>query len=340
MILVAGMTIAILATAGRTAGAQTEVLSSIDAVGSRSITVQADLSAGLESSVLDTVTHISAVEVVVGLGPAHDVENASFPSQRVPMRFAYGVASEVLGASNAPVAGTHSYVTDAARHRLGLRGAAGGLIRSDSGQTLSVAGQIHLPPYMEQYEPLVVAVDPDDATPGPLGLMVVVAKRPSDVAAVAAAVQSVLVVEDPSKVRVSTNARVAELRSEIEGQLGASNRELVLGIYVLTAVLVCAVLSGVVMLRRKDFGRRRALGASRGLIVALVLLQTAWPSLIGVLLGSGGTTLFLVSVGFPAAPPLYTGAVAITSLGIAVTAALLPAWLASRRDPLLELRIP
>ncbi|MGG7449436.1 FtsX-like permease family protein [Plantibacter auratus] len=334
------MTTAVLATAGRTAGAQLEVLSSIDSVGSRSITVQADSSAGLESSVLDVVAHISGVEVVAGFGPAHDVENASFPGQRVPMRFAYGGALAVLGASDAAADGAHSYITHAARHRLGLLGVAGGLIRPDSGESFSVAGQIQLPPYMQQYEPLVVAVDPESATTAPLGLMVVVAEAPSDVAAVAEAVQSVLVVEDPSKVRVSTNARVAELRSEIEGRLGTSNRELVLGIYFLTAMLVCAVLSGVVMLRRKDFGRRRALGASQGLIVALVLLQTAWPSLIGVLLGSGGTTLFLVLVSLPTAPPLYTGAVAITSVGIAVTAALLPAWLASRRDPLLELRIP
>lgn len=50
-------------------------------------------------------------------------------------------------------------------------------------------------------------------------------------------------------------------------------------------LMIAAVLAGV-NARRRDFGRRRALGASRGHLFGLVIAQSLWSSLPGVTVGA------------------------------------------------------
>ena len=70
----------------------------------------------------------------------------------------------------------------------------------------------------------------------------------------AAAVTSVLALEDPSKLSVETSEELATLRALVEGQLGTFGRSLTLGIFTLTVILAASILYGIVMLRldRKD----------------------------------------------------------------------------------------
>jgi putative ABC transport system permease protein len=153
-------------------------------------------------------------------------------------------------------------------------------------------------------------------------------------------VQSVLAVDDPTKIKVTTSESLATLRALVQGQLGSFGRSLVIVIFALTAVLVAAILYGLVMLRRRDFGRRRALGASRGLIVGLLLTQTAFLSLIGA---SAGTVIALISLkvtGDPLPGLEFLIALDVLAIVVGVLAALVPAIVASRRDPLKELRVP
>lgn len=75
MVLMGGMTTAVLLTAGRASAAENQVLASIDAVGSRAITIRAEPSAGLDYSVVERLRTIEGVEWVGAFGQAIDVSN-------------------------------------------------------------------------------------------------------------------------------------------------------------------------------------------------------------------------------------------------------------------------
>ncbi len=86
--------------------------------------------------------------------------------------------------------------------------------------------------------------------------------------------------------------------------------------------------------------KARALGATRGLIIGLVLAQTA-------LLATGGTLagmLVAVSILSISHDPLpgfaFFAAVGVLAVATAVIAASVPAIVASRREPIRELRVP
>ncbi len=137
---------------------------------------------------------------------------------------------------------------------------------------------------------------------------------------------------------VQTSENLATLRALIEGQLGGYGHALTLGILTLTAILVGAILYGIVMLRRKDFGRRRALGASRTLIIGLLLTQTALLAAAGAIMGSAVAHATLVITGDPQPGWEYTLGVATLATTIGIAAALIPR--PRRRTPRTHPRTP
>lgn len=342
IVIVAGMCATVLLTTGRTVGAEQAVISSIDTAGTRSIIVRADPGAGLDSSVIERIANLEGVEWAGALGTAQDATNALVPSGiKVPIRFLW---SRDLGRLAIPSAtalpnGT-AWASRSALEKLGMVDGFGG-ISADDGATYSVAGRIETPDFLAMFEPLVlVPQSQNPESPAQVSALVVIASRPDLVAPVAQAVQSVLAVDDPTKINVTTSESLATLRALVQGQLGSFGRNLVIVIFALTAILVAAILYGLVMLRRRDFGRRRALGASRGLIVGLLLTQTAFLSLIGA---SAGTVIALISLkvtGDPLPGLEFLIALDVLAIVVGVLAALVPAIVASRRDPLKELRVP
>jgi len=341
IIMVAGMCATVLLTTGRTVGAEQAVLGSIDDAGTRAVIVRADPDAGLNSAVLDRLANVDSIEWAGAFGAAHDVQNAAFPDgTRVPVRLAYGDDIQRL-TGTLPVANSSALASTAALEQLGMPDQVGGVI-ADSGSDYAVTGRIDVPDYLQFLEPLVIVpqtVDPD-AAPAPVSVLVVIAARPDLVAPVSQAVQSVLAVDDPTKVTLSTSETLAELRALVQGQLGSFGRNLVVVIFSLTAVLVAAILYGLVMLRRKDFGRRRALGASQGLIVGLLLTQMVMLSTIGAVLGGIGAAIGLIATGDPLPGIDFFASVGILAVVTGLVAALVPALAAARRDPLKELRVP
>lgn len=101
-------------------------------------------------------------------------------------------------------------------------------------------------------------------------------------------------------------------------------------------VIVSVSTYGAVAGRRRDFGRRRALGASRSAIVVLVLVQTAVVACAGAALGVGVGLWATWSL--PSAT-LVTG-VALRAVLVALLGAVPPALIAALRDPVRILRVP
>jgi putative ABC transport system permease protein len=94
--------------------------------------------------------------------------------------------------------------------------------------------------------------------------------------------------------------------------------------------------------RRRDLGIRMAMGASRRAVIRLVMRQTLTSVTIGIALGAAAAALLtrlLQSLLFALTPndPVTVLASALVLAGAAVPAILLPAWKASRIDPLITL---
>ncbi len=340
LVIVAGMCATVVLTSGRTVAAEAAVLATIDSAGTRTITVRADTGSGLDSTVLDRLAGVRGIAWLAAFGPALDTTNtAVVDGRRVPLRRAWGQdLHELTTPARSPVPGA-AWASPAALAALGMPEAAGSVTPRTGGAALPVVGTLRVDQRLAALEPLLVHPVPD-GTVGEVAVLVVITRAPDDVAPVAALVRTVLDVPDPATVSVTTSENLADLRAVVSGQLGSSGRGLVLLVLAASGVLVAAILHGLVMLRRRDYGRRRALGATRGLIVALVLTQTALPAAVGAALGCAGAALALAVLGDPVPAAGYLLALAVLATALAVLAAVVPAVTASRRDPLTELRVP
>lgn len=350
VVMIAGMCAAVLLTSGRTVGAEQAVIGSIDSAGTRSIVVRADAAAGLRADVLDRLSRVEGIEWAGAFGPADDAQNAAFVGgTRVPLRRAWSDDWRPLGIAPGPEGDDRvAFGSRAALDALGLREPAGAIriVRSQEG--FAVGGRIRTPDHLAFLEPVLLApatpVAPATraapAAAADVSVLVVIAERPDLVAPVAETVQSVLAVADPTKVSVQTSEQLATLRALIEGQLGGFGRSLTLAILGLTAVLAAAILYGVVMLRRKDFGRRRALGAGQRLIIALLMTQVGLLAVLGAIAGSAVALIVLAATGDPSPGLGYVAGVAVLAVAIGLIAGALPALAAARREPIVELRVP
>lgn len=341
VLMVVGMILAVMLTTGRTVGAEQQVLGSIDSAGTRSIIIRAEAEAGLTTQVLDRIKGIEGISWAAGFSAAQDATNSKITDgTRVPVRYAYGDDLELLGIpAQSPMPGGLAWASDLALSQFGLPELAGGIALTN-GDAYGIGGRLEVPDFLRGFEPVVVVPHPDHTGGEQIGLLVVIAETPELVTPVSEVVQSLLGAEDPTKVTVQSSEALAQLRALIEGQLGSFSRGLVVALLALTGTLVAVLLFGLVMMRRRDFGRRRALGASRTLIVSLLLTQTGLLALIGIATGVAASSVLLIASGDPLPGLAFTGALALLTLLTALIAALVPATLASKRDPIRELRVP
>ena len=112
----------------------------------------------------------------------------------------------------------------------------------------------------------------------------------------------------------------------------------------LAAVGLFGVLSYIVAQRTTEIGIRIALGAQREQVMGLMLRDGLRPAIIGLLLGlvaSAGVAHLIQSMlyGTPALDPAVFLVVSVTMLLVASATCTVPAWRASRLDPMIALRM-
>jgi putative ABC transport system permease protein len=123
---------------------------------------------------------------------------------------------------------------------------------------------------------------------------------------------------------------------------------LLLGIFagvalVLAAVGIYGVMSYAVSTRTREIGVRMAVGAERIDVLRLVLTQVARLATVGLLIGVGLVMLVRSMIagllyGVEPTDPLTLGAVTMTLGAVALAAGWIPAWRASRVNPIHALR--
>lgn len=332
----------ILGTTGQTVQAEQQVLARIDDAGTRSIIItDTEGRAGLTPAAIGRIGALSGVEWVVGFGPATDSRNAALGRAGRPaaVRTLYGGLPDVVVSDPWDQRPGTALVGVDAKTTLGLRLPVGGLTITDDTQLGVVGAFTASEPLIFLNRSLLAA--PDPAHPYPVVRSIhILTLRPDDVSTVTDAALTVLGAEDLTSIGVQTSEAFADVRAAVAGELGRYGRQLVTIILAVGLLLVGLNLYGAVTTRRRDFGRRRALGATRPTIINLIAIQTAVLSLVGAALGAAVATTLVWQ--WTDLPPDWTFTAAIITLTtLAGTAAALPpAVIAAYRDPLTVLRVP
>lgn len=90
----------------------------------------------------------------------------------------------------------------------------------------------------------------------------------------------------------------------------------------------------------KNSEGRRALGASRITVAALVLIEAALVSATGALISEVVAGSLLLSLDDPMPSLTFMAGIAVLAVFVGVIAITIPALFAAHREPIVELRVP
>lgn len=341
-LVVAAVCVVTLLTTGRTAATEAQVIASIDAVGTRLVTVtDATGSAGIDPSAPDLVATLEGVAWAFGVGPALATTNPAIGTVVGGSTSARALVGTLppdasLTAGRAPVRPGEAIVGELARPVLGLSDVAGAL--SAEGRTLAAVGQFAATGPLEGLGASVLYVPLADEAP-PVRYLYVLAEEGTDVVALAAAVEAIVPAHQPAAVEVDVPSGAIELRDVVSGTLGAASRNLMAVVLGTGLLLVAVTMTGAVAARRRDFGRQRALGATRLDVVVAVLVHSGLAGALGtaVGLGVGLAATWATTGALPHAR--FTAGLAGLTLYVTLLGSLPPAVAAALRDPVRILRV-
>lgn len=337
-LIIAGVCAVILSTTGQTVRAEQQVLSRIDDAGTRSIVISDAVGdAGIMPTAVDRISRTTGVEWVVGFGAAIDARAAGIPAGNpAAIRSIHGDYPPQIEVGGRPPGDGETVVGAAAQQTIGLQTPIGGIITDDTDFAV-VGGFTAADPLAFLNRSLLKPPGVADDTLRSIHILVT---SPARVAEVTDAALLLVGPDNPTSIAVETSETLAEVRAAIAGELGRFSRQLVALVLSAGLVLTALAVYGAVTSRRKDFGRRRALGASRPTIIALVALQTATSAILGALIGSAATAIVLTQTTGQPPEPQFAAAIALLAVLTAVVAALPPAVVAAYRDPVKVLRVP
>lgn len=341
-LVTAAVVAVLLATTGQTVVAERDVLARIDDAGTRSIEVGLEPAAGATAEAVARVERLGTVDWVVGFGTVVDVRNEAVPGGApVALRPLFGEVPPVLvlDPQSGPPGVDVAWAGPAAMATLGLDVGVGGVVADGGATAYAVIGPLTAEDPLADFGRQALTVreaSPDEV----LRRLVVVTEEPAAVGPTVDHVLALLDIEDPAAVTVQTSEALAAVRAAVAGELGRFGRDLVLQALGAALVVVLVVTYGATTARRRDFGRRRALGATRGAIAGLVVLQQGVTALAGATLGLvvGAAITLQLTGGGP--DGRFAAAVALLTVLVTLVASLVPALVAATRDPVRILRVP
>lgn len=326
-----------LTTVGFSIEGQAAILRRLDEVGSRIVTVVSATGEGVVPlEAVDRIGRLDGVAWVVGLGPVFDVRPRVPVGEPTPVRAYRGLRAPIslnrLGQGEEPP-GT-AYVSPTSARRLGVAGAYGALDPGD----LRVVGWFRAGDPLAALDAFVLVPASDPALR--LERVIVAAEDVGWIEGIVAALPALLGTDAAGRVTIEESEDLREARAAVRDEVVSRDRVLVVAILAVATALGAVVVLATTLGARRDFGRRRALGATRGQLVMLVVLATLWPTLIGVLGGTVVGSIYLGSRLGRVPDAAFPVAVAILAGLCLVAGSVGPAVAAATRDPVRVLRIP
>lgn len=337
-IISAGVVLVTLSTTGQTVGAERAVLARFDDAGTRAIQLVDNRAVPLvDHDELSAITRLDAVSWAIGLGPIEDVRPAGLPgADAVPARRLVGDSPD-LDYRQPDTADTVALVGAASQRALGLVAAAG-VVESVTARQYPVGGSFTATGALSDLAGSVLLVGGDPSTG--LRRVTIEVTDAGSVQPVADALRALVGPPGPDGVEIEVSADLVLARDVVRGEFagygrGILTQALASGL----ALMIVAVLAGV-NARRRDFGRRRALGASRGQLFGIVIAQSLWSSVPGVVVGAAVGSLAVRWLAGTWPGWQFPVAVALLTTMSAAAAAAVPAAVAAWRDPVSALRVP
>lgn len=337
-VIVAAVCGVIVSTTGQTVAVERDVLGRIDDAGTRTILVEdTQGDADFDPLVVERIEALSDTEWAVGFGIATDVRPVGLPaSPAVPIRSVFGILPEIVTTSPWGIEPGTALAGVEALPRLGFVTAAGPVLATD-GPELGVVGWLRAGSPLEFLNRALLTAPTAEAE---VVRIFVLADTPQRVPILADGIRSVLDPADPASVSIQTSETLVQVRAAVQGELGTYGRNLVTLVLGAGLILTALNVYGAVTTRRRDFGRRRALGASRLDIVVVVTTQTVATATVGAAMGAVVGTLVVQRIVGITPQTDFALAVACLAVMAAGVAALPPALIAAYRDPVRILRVP
>lgn len=342
VLVLATVCFAILVTTGQTAANEARVVDQIDSAGTRLIAISDDAgAAGILPAAPARLAGLSDVSWALGLGAAADVTNPALPDGRAASRPMVGdLPSDIpLVQGRRPRAGEAIAGIDAAA-ALHL-GPGLGSIQQGGGSSdpVGVVGMFEVGgPLAFLNDTVLIATAPSDVET--LRFVYVMAGDVTLVDRLEKVLAASTPALDPRVLSVETPQGAIALRDVVAGRLGAASRQLMAVVMGVGAVIVAVTVLSAVISRRRDLGRRRALGATRSALVATLLAQAVVGAAIGIVAGTAaGLATLAASTG---SLPSWRFVVGVPGLALLLTLATAApiATYAAHRDPLRILRVP
>lgn len=328
---------AVLISSGQSGTLAAEVQSRLDSPEARTIVVRGVPSDGMSAQALRGLAPVDGIDWVIATGPSQDVTNAAIEGgSAVGMRRLWSTDWRAFGI--APPPGTSDLIAWSDPESVRALGIDRfpAQVRTRNG-TATLLGTFSPPRGVEQQiRGLVIPTSLDEDVP--VTTIAVEARSAAGVPALVSTIRAVLPAS-AKRVTISTNRELAVASESVRASLDVYGRRLLVGTFGGAGIVMSALQVALVLMNRRDFGRRRALGASRHLVGALVVGHTALSTALGAVLGSTISLVVLRVVGWTSPRGDLVAALDILLVTTACLAALLPASMAARLDPAREMRV-
>ncbi|MCL1900092.1 MAG: hypothetical protein FWG11_06235 [Promicromonosporaceae bacterium] len=340
ILVLATVCFAVLVTTGQSAASEARIVEQIDGAGTRLIALSDNAGdADIRPEAPAQIAGISDVTWAFGLGEAVDVTNAVITDGRVAARALVGglPAEMPLVQGRAPLPG-EAVVGLQAAPTLHL-GPGLGTIAAPGQDPIAVVGVFDASgPLASLANVALVSRAADDVET--LRFVYVMASDVTTVERLEDVLRASTPARNPAALTVETPTGAIAVRDMIAGNLGAAARQLMAVVMGVGAVLIAVTMFAATASRRRDFGRRRALGATRSTLVAGLLAQTTVGAVLGIALGTTAGLIALQATAESLPSWQFTAGAAGLALLLTLVAATPIALHAATRDPLRILRVP
>lgn len=336
VVILAGLVVLVLVVHGRAVGSQQDLEAMLDDPASRVLRLSgAQNNVAIDPGVVRATAGFAHVSETFALSSPRTVRSRRVPQRSALLRWVSDLPSGALPAG-ATIGCGEGLALEGARNGLGLRDGVGAVLSDDI--PMSVAASGTTPAGLELLDRTVLVVPCDTETE--FGDLVVITTSSDAVPAVADAVLALFSPQDRGNLQLeSQSASIDRARGVAEAANRTAHNTSVIA--ALAASLATGLLLAfMVVQRRRDYGRRRAIGATRGAVVVIIVAQ-AWLTMLAALAVAFAATAALGAAGWvPVATPGFLAGLTIMLLSGAPIGGVVAGLIAATRDPLREIRVP